>query len=274
MPVKRSIPTGSIGSAILFVEFFVSLIMNIKYGALRESLHQQKRGPADIRYRAILSAAILLMAGILSASCDSRAQAPAPADAQSYNSSPVIRYLTASELTFTSQVKPSTGVDVVCMATDREQDTLSYRWSVSGGKIEGNGDTILWIAPENEGNHSITVTVDDGKGGSTTEQLDIRVTDTPSEPPVVTAMRCNTCKDGIEASRWTTYELTCDASDPEDGELSYIWFATTGKIEGSGPTVSWITKGQYGNALITVIVSDEDGNEIKGYLAINISCCH
>ena len=192
------------------------------------------------------------------------------------NSPPVIHYLTAHNLTVQKQVPPSSGITVRCVATDDDEDRLSYKWSATGGEIQikGEAEDILWIAPDIPGNYTITVEVNDSKGGKATSSITIMVTNEPPRYPMVSSMTCLDCKNGIEASRWKTYEVRCDASDPNGDELRYTWFASMGKVSGNGPIATWQTLGQYGNALITVIVTDEEGNKTEGYLAINIDCCH
>ena len=258
-------------SYILFAMFYVSLNMGNKYRAEHDRLDIAK-GPIHRKCRAVIAPVILIAVTALTLSCSAHAQTPPVAQVD--NTSPVIRYLTANELTSTNQVMPSTGLEISCTATDADNDTLHYTWNASGGTIKGEDELILWISPDDEGQYTVTVTVDDGKGGSASSSVTLRVTATPSAPPVVSAMHCINCENAIEASRWTTYEIMCDAFDPENSPLQYTWFASTGKIEGDGPSATWITQGQYGNALITVIVTDVDGNEGKGYLAVNISCCH
>ncbi len=274
MPARDVFSDKTRAKNTLFNGFFVSLNMSTKYSARRETAGHSIRGPRWRLLRTLTTATAMLAAAVFMLSCSSPAPAPASASAEGLNTSPVIRHLTANDMTSTTLVRPGGGIELFCMATDIDADVLTYNWSASEGKLKGDGDTVLWIAPESEGQYPLTVTVEDGKGGSATATITIRVTDSPSEPPVISAVRCIGCTEGIEASRWSTYELKCEASDPEEGPLRYIWFASTGKIEGNGPSASWITSGQYGNALVTVIVSDEDGNETKGYLAINISCCH
>jgi hypothetical protein len=190
------------------------------------------------------------------------------------NQSPVIRYLTAQDMTAQKEVAPSSQLEIQCVATDDDDDTLNYQWSVTGGEIEGEGDRIVWTSPDTTGEQTITVEVTNSTGGRATRSVTIMVTDSPAHSPIITSVTCIGCTNGIEASRWETYELRCDASDDGGGNLRYTWFATTGKIEGNGPNATWITMGQYGNALITVIVTNKDGNETEGYLAVNISCCH
>jgi len=229
-----------------------------------------------IPYKLKLQTVLFLLAilTIISSACTVTTAPSQPPEQQ--NSQPVIHYLTAHNLTLQKQVAPSSGITVRCVATDDDEDRLSYKWSATGGEIQikGESEDILWIAPDIPGNYAITVEVNDGKDGKAASSIAILVTNEPPCYPLISSVTCLGCRDGIEASRWKTYEVRCDASDPNGDELHYKWFANMGKISGNGPIVTCQTMGQYGNALITVIVTDEEGNKAEGYLAINISCCH
>jgi hypothetical protein len=190
------------------------------------------------------------------------------------NQSPVIRYLTAQDMSAQKEIAPSSQLEVQCVATDNNDENLSYQWSATGGQIEGEGDRIIWTSPDTTGEQTITVIVTNSIGNRATRSMTIIVTENPTQYPIITSVTCTGCTNGIEASRWETYELTCTTYNPEGKSLQYTWFATTGKIEGQDSKAIWTTLGQYGNALITVIVTDEEGNEAEGYLAVNISCCH
>ena len=192
-----------------------------------------------------------------------------PQSPEPEGTAPVIHDLKAPK-----QVAPSSNSPILCVATSDSGDVLSYEWSATGGQIQGEGDSAIWIATDTTGDYTVTVVVTDGKGDKATGSVNITVTLKPNRPPVVNSMRCQDCSNGIEASRWKTYYIVCDASDPEGDELNYSWLATIGKIEGEGDHVVFRTFGEYGNALITVIVTDDKGNKAEGYLAINISCCH
>ena len=183
----------------------------------------------------------------------------------------VIRYLMAPK-----QVVPSRGADVLCVATDEGGGILNYEWSATGGKIEAKKDpeNILWVAPDKTGNYTVKVVVANAKGNKATKSVNMLVTNEPPQYPVITSVNCQDCKNGMEASRFSQYVIKCDASDPAGGQLQYTWFATSGKIKGEGSYAEWFTGSQYGNALITVIVTDARGNKTEGYLAVNVSCCH
>jgi len=73
------------------------------------------------------------------------------------------------------RVLPSGSCQIVCTASDRDGDELSYNWSASGGGIKGEGATVTWTAPDSEGSYNVTVTVTDGRGGEVMNQVTITV---------------------------------------------------------------------------------------------------
>ncbi len=212
---------------------------------------------------------ILIIIVMLGSACSISSSAKEPAEPQ--DNGLVIHYLTAPK-----QLEPSRGAEILCVATDETGDILNYEWSATGGQIQNRQepDSIAWIAPDTTGNYTVTVVVTNAKGIKATKSVNILVTSEPAQDPVITSVTCQDCKNGIEASRHKEYILICDAKDPNGDPLKYTWFATIGKIQGEGPQVTWFTGSLYGNALITVIVSDDKGNKTEGYLAINVSCCH
>ena len=54
---------------------------------------------------------------------------------------------------------------IECFVEDMDGDELSYTWSATGGKVQGGGRAVGWIAPGQAGNYTVTVNVTDGKGG-------------------------------------------------------------------------------------------------------------
>jgi len=94
--------------------------------------------------------------------------APSPAPRPG-NQPPVVTSFTA-ELAKVDRGGTST---ITCVATDPDGDTLSYIWSATGGTITGKGNIITWKAPDADGEFVISLTVDDGKGGTIQKQLTI-----------------------------------------------------------------------------------------------------
>lgn len=78
-------------------------------------------------------------------------------------------------------VAPGSSATVRADATDPDGDTLTYRWTAPSGTLAS--PTIRqtpWMAPAQEGTVPVTVTVDDGKGGTATDRVNLQVT----RPPV------------------------------------------------------------------------------------------
>ena len=80
-------------------------------------------------------------------------------------------------------VKAGLVVYLKCIATDQNNDKLSYNWKCSSGTLEALGDSAIWTAPLFEGIYFITCTVSDQYGASSVESIEITVTP-PSVVPV------------------------------------------------------------------------------------------
>ncbi len=78
----------------------------------------------------------------------------------------------------------------------------------------------------------------------------------PNQPPAITSLQA-------ERELVLTLEscqVECVASDPEGGELNYRWNATGGSISGEGATTTWIAPDEVGEYVVSINVTDEDGN--------------
>ncbi len=59
---------------------------------------------------------------------------------------------------------PSETIQLTCLATDGNNDPLTYIWTATGGTFNGTGNAIDWIAPATEGIFDLTVKVSDDEG--------------------------------------------------------------------------------------------------------------
>lgn len=87
------------------------------------------------------------------------------------NYPPVIESLTAEP----SPVRQGKTSTIECVASDPDENELSYLWSTTRGNISGEGATVTWTTPNACGTYIITVTVDDGRGGEVSEELEVEV---------------------------------------------------------------------------------------------------
>ena len=83
------------------------------------------------------------------------------------------------QITSLDATPPSVGVGgsstIACVATDPDNDTLTYDWTATKGSFSGSGDTVTWMAPNEEGTYTVRVTVSDGKGGTVEESCSVAV---------------------------------------------------------------------------------------------------
>ena len=89
------------------------------------------------------------------------------------NHVPVILSLTADP----KKIDLGATTQLTCIATDPDDDTLSYIWTSTYGPIIGDDSTVTWTAPENEGYYYVSCMVDDGRGGQAEDSVGIVVQD-------------------------------------------------------------------------------------------------
>jgi len=188
------------------------------------------------------------------------------------NQPPVINSITAPQ-----KVNPSTECQISCEATDADGDTLSYIWSADNGTIEGEGNSITWVAPDTGGDYTIGVTISDGKGGEAADFVTITVPSGPNHPPVIIGLTIDGNPPDGENQHlriWRTVTIECIAEDPDGDELSYSWPRPTGgKIQGEGAQVGWTAPGVPEDYTVTVIVTDGRGGEAEASVDFTVLCC-
>jgi peptidoglycan-associated lipoprotein len=74
-------------------------------------------------------------------------------------------------------LEPGQTTNLSAPATDPDGDTITYTWSAPAGTFSSqNGMNTIWTAPNAPGNYPLTVTAQDGRGGTATSTITIPVT--------------------------------------------------------------------------------------------------
>jgi hypothetical protein len=206
------------------------------------------------------SGILILLAVIAMPGVACGGQAPPP-PTPTGNQPPVIVSLVAQS----QQLYPSGNTEIQCIAQDADGDQLNFTWAATGGDFSGVGPIVTWKAPPNYGTYSITVSVDDGKGGSVQRSVDITVG--ANQSPIISSLSAN--PSGILYGGSAV--ITCIASDPDGDVVRYSWSASEGSITGVGNKVTWIAPSKGGSFNVTVIVSDGKGGQTQGNVMVTVS---
>jgi len=134
---------------------------------------------------------------------------------------------------------------------DPDGDQLTYRWAAPAGTLANPGDrSTLWTAPQQEGPVQMTVTVNDGKGGTATANVTVQVT----RPPV----RNYTFEDvHFDFDRYT---LRPEATRILDEAVSALRDDANLRIEVEGHTCN------IGTAEYNLALGDRRANAVRDYL--------
>ncbi|MCU7935407.1 MAG: tandem-95 repeat protein [Candidatus Thiodiazotropha sp. (ex Dulcina madagascariensis)] len=173
--------------------------------------------------------------------------AAAPNTAPNITSTPVT--------TATEGVAYSYDVD----ATDADGDTLSYSLVTAPASmaIVGTSGLITWTPNSAQlGTHTVSVRVDDGRGGTASQNFTLTVNAVPNTAPSITSTPVTTATEGV------AYSYDVDATDADGDTLSYsLVTAPAGMtIDGASGLIAWTpTTAQIGSHPVSVQVDDGNG---------------
>jgi lipid-binding SYLF domain-containing protein/outer membrane protein OmpA-like peptidoglycan-associated protein len=118
-------------------------------------------------------------------------------------------------------------------ASDPGNGRLTYKWTTTGGVIEGTGSQVRWnpagVAP---GMHTVSAQVDDGNGGYASCVAEVRVDPRPNRPPMIS---CSANPRSVQPGG--RVRITGVATDPDNDPLTFSWETTGGQVVGSGSEV-------------------------------------
>ena len=148
-------------------------------------------------------------------------------------------------------------VQLTANATDPDNDTLLYTWSVTGGKLSGEGKAVTWdLTGVQPGTYTASVEVNDGNTHTANSSTTVTVAPcTGCKPPCPTV--AVTCADAVDQGQPITFTAGVTGG-PSSVTATYNWSVSAGTIS-SGQGTSSITVDTAGIGGQTVTATVEVG---------------
>ncbi len=150
----------------------------------------------------------------------------------------------------TCTASASRTVELTASASDPDNDTLLYTWSVTGGRVTGDRNTVTWdLGDAQVGTYTATVEVSDGNGHAAHAST------------LVTLAACTEC-----VPPCPTVSVSCPTTVPYGGPITFT-AATNGDMGNASITYNWtvsagtISSGQ-GTSSITVDTTGVGGGSV------------
>jgi hypothetical protein len=198
------------------------------------------------------------------------------------NEAPLIDSLSAPS----TAVSAGGALSLVATAHDPNPgDTLTYSWTSTAGSFSSaSSASTSWTAPASTGIQTLTFTVTDSHGLSSSLFLAVNVLPSGGQGTAQISISFNTAPRLVSlsttASRLTvgqTTSVSASVSDLDGDTLSYSWSATCAgswahaSSSAAQFTPSALPSGDCNNCNLTVSVSDGRGGQTTGTLALCIS---
>ena len=131
-------------------------------------------------------------------------------------------------------------VTLVAEARDPDNDQLLYTWSVTGGRLTGEGRQVTWdLSGVQNGSYTATVEVNDGNLHKATGSATVTVADCTCKRPIVCPTVSVSCPNEVEPNQPITFTASVQGGEP-GATFTYNWSVSAGTIS-SGQGTSSIT---------------------------------
>lgn len=184
------------------------------------------------------------------------------------NVAPVVNSVTASITSILRPCPPPTSsttctptgdsVTLTADATDANADQLLYTWSVTGGRLSGEGRSVTWdLSGVQNGTYTATVEVNDGNMQKATGSVTVTVADctgcVPPPPPCPTVSV--SCPSDVDAGQPITFTASVTGG-AEGAAWTYNWSVSAGTItSGQGTSTITVDTANLGSQSVTATVS-------------------
>ncbi len=149
----------------------------------------------------------------------------------------------------------NTTVGLTTTASDPDGDTLLYSYTVTGGKVTGEGTNVSWdLSGVGPGTYTASVEVDDGCGCITSSSTTVTIASCGDcEPDIVCPTITMTCPDAVDEGTPITIKASATAATP--AVSGYNWTVSAGTItSGQGTdTITVDTAGKGGQSITATV---------------------
>jgi hypothetical protein len=149
----------------------------------------------------------------------------------------------------------SSTVGLTTTASDPDGDTLLYTYTVTGGRITGDGSSVSWdLSGVGPGTYTASVEVDDGCGCITASTTSVTIANcSDCVPDVVCPNITSSCPDAVEPGTPITFSANVGAGTPPAS--TYNWTVSAGTItSGQGTTSITVSTENLGGQSVTATV--------------------
>lgn len=151
-----------------------------------------------------------------------------------------------------------TSVSLTTTASDPDGDTLLNTYTVTGGRVTGEGANVGWdLSGTGPGTYIASVDVDDGCGCITAAVTTVTIANCPDcASDVVCPIISSSCPDAVDPGQPLTFTANVGSSTPP--VTGYNWTLSAGTIEsGQGTTSITVSTGGLGGQSVTATLEAE-----------------
>ncbi len=176
---------------------------------------------------------------------------------------------TASIEPSSAEITQGESVLLRCMASDRNNDRLTYSWAVDGQPLAATGSEVSFGSEGRKpGSYNVTCSASDGEAAASgSSRINVKERIIPNQPPTIECLTTT-----MDVASGGSIELRARAADPDRDRLSYRWSSTGGSVSGSGETAVFNASGvKAGSHTVSVAVEDGRGGKASCSMTVNVS---
>lgn len=146
----------------------------------------------------------------------------------------------------------NTSVQLTTTASDPDGDTLLYSYSVTGGRVTGDGANVSWdLSGVGPGTYTASVEVDDGCGCITAATTTVTISECSNcRNPIVCPTISSSCPDAVDQGTPISFNASVGSGTPP--ATTYNWTVSAGTItSGQGTTSITVSTDNIGGQSVT-----------------------